>query len=66
MAGLEKRLERIEAALAELTQKEKAYLLCYHGNDMEAEIQWHIDAGNYDPAKQKPFIIMALGAKKAS
>ena len=56
-----KRLEKIEAALEQLLAKEKAYLLFYRGNDPEAELQWHIDAGNYDPATQEAVIIMAWG-----
>ena len=30
---------------------------------MEAEIQWHIDAGRYDPATQEAVIIMGWGPR---
>jgi hypothetical protein len=58
-----KRLQKIEAALEQLLAKEKAYLLFYRGNDPEKELQWHIDAGNYDPATQEAVIIMAWGPR---
>ena len=61
-----KRLQRIEAALEQLLQCEKAYLLCYRGNDLEAEIQWHIDVGNFDPARQDAVVIMAWGPRPRS
>ena len=51
-----KRLAKIEAALEQLLAKDKAYLLFYRGNDPEAELQWHIDAGRYDPATQEAVI----------
>src|SRR6516165_3511858 len=57
------RLQKIEAALEQLLAKDKAYLLFYRGNDPEAELQWHIDAGNYDPATQEAVIIMAWGPR---
>ena len=63
MSASLKRLEKIEAALEQLLAKDKAYLLCYNGNDMEAEIQWHIDVGKYDPATQEAVIIMAWGPR---
>jgi hypothetical protein len=31
---------------------------------MEAEIQWHIDAGNFDPARQQAIIVMAWGPRE--
>jgi hypothetical protein len=58
-----KRLERIEAALSQLLAKERAYLVFYRGNDPEAELQWHIDAGLYDPATQEAVIIMGWGPR---
>jgi hypothetical protein len=64
MAAISKRLERLEAAVSAMTAKQKAFLVCYRGNDMEAEIQWHIDAGKYDPATQEAVIIMAWGPRE--
>jgi hypothetical protein len=58
-----KRLAKLEEALEQLTTKEKAYLLCFRGNDKEAEIQWHIDVGEYDPATQDAVIIWAWGPR---
>jgi hypothetical protein len=58
-----KRLQKIEAALEQLLAKEKAYLLFYRGNDREAELQWHIAAGRYDPATQEAVMIMAWGPR---
>jgi len=63
MSANHRRLEKIEAALEQLLAKEKAYLLCFRGNDMEAEIQWHIDVGHYDPATQEAVIIMGWGPR---
>jgi hypothetical protein len=58
-----KRLQKIEAALEQLLAKEKAYLVFYRGNDPKAELQWHIDVGNFDPARQEAVIIMAWGPR---
>jgi hypothetical protein len=58
-----RRLAKIEAALEQLLQREKAFLVFYRGNDPEAELQWHIDVGNYDPATQEAVIIMAWGPR---
>jgi hypothetical protein len=58
-----KRLAKLEEALNQLTAKKKAYLVVHRGNDLEAEIQWHIDAGLYDPDTQEAVIIMAWGPR---
>jgi hypothetical protein len=58
-----KRLQKIEAALEQLLAKDKAYLVFYRGNDPEKELQWHIDAGKYDPARQQAVIIMGWGPR---
>jgi hypothetical protein len=63
-SSMDKRLANIEAALAALQRKDRAYLVFYRGNDPEAELQWHIDAGLYDPATQEPFIIETWGPRK--
>ena len=64
--NLAKEVEKLREQLAALQAKDKAFLLFYRGNDPEKELQWHIDAGIYDPAKQEPFIVMAWGPRPRS
>jgi hypothetical protein len=58
-----KRLAKLEEALEQLTAKQKVYLVVYRGNDLDAEIQWHIDAGKYDPDTQEAVIISMWGPR---
>jgi hypothetical protein len=64
--NLAKEVEKLREQLAALQAKDKDFLLFYRGNDPEKELQWHIDAGIYDPAKQEPFIVMAWGPRPRS
>jgi hypothetical protein len=58
-----KRLQKIEAALEQLLAKQKVYLVVYRGNDLDAEIQWYIDVGEYDPDKHEAVLISAWGPR---
>jgi hypothetical protein len=55
-----KRLQRIEAALAQLLQREKCYILWHHKVETEAEaIENAIRAGYFDPDRQEAVMIVS-------
>jgi hypothetical protein len=56
----QRRLEAIEKALAQLLEKEKAYIVWHdRAETREEAIQVAIDAGRFNPETQEPVIIIS-------